>query len=608
MSATALTVPVIARIATPLIKAIYEGVKAESRSALKKWDAANFPRKFAKRLASIDMVRTIWSPEESVSLRSFYFPCRVKTKKAQSSSVDKISDLGSGNIVIQGIVGQGKSILMRYLALQEVLSAENQRLPVFIELRKLTASKTLLELIKSTLAIYDIDADEKLINHLSASGKMTLILDGFDEIETPLVKAITHELDELAVKFPELQMVVSSRPNNEIQKLNTFRVVEIAPLTPEDYSPFLRALKLKATKSAEIIHAINTSPSKVSELITTPLMLTLVVFVYQSESQIPEELPEFFEKLFYTVFTRHDKLKPAFERQHYSGLSERKLQTLFEAFCFMNLQSGRNRTLNQSQFSEAFELAQDYTQGTACEESNFKKDITKVSCLMLEEGVGEITFLHKSIAEFHAAAFIKSCDDNFAEIFYKEAAGGWQAWNECLSFLRSIDPFRFAKLFAIPNIERALPVYKKLASCNDGKSIVSALPGWIKNLTVIYRESAKAPGHYTIALIGSWTSADCLYEFELAQTLPDIAFTTAPDSLSLAEVSGLRSQGIQILVPAEHEIEIAFSDIIDIWGISEYHSIISAKIEELEGRLAEAKVLTDKLSRRALIFERKTQA
>jgi len=607
MSVTALSIPAIAKIAAPFIKEIYEGVKSEYRHSLKKWDAANFPRKFAKRISSIDMVRTIWNPEKSVSLRSFYYPCKIKNAEPGQSHIDRISDLGNENIVIQGIVGQGKSILMRHLALQEIINTEKQRLPVFIELRKLSPTTTLIDSIKNCLTLYDIDADEPLIKHLATTGKMTLILDGFDELETQIVKRVTHEIEDLSIKFPELQIVVSSRPNNEIQKLSTFRITEISPLTPKDYLPFLRKLGLKTVKATDIIQAINTSPSKVSELITTPLMLTLVIFVYQSESQIPEDLPEFFEKLFYTVFTRHDKLKPAFERQHYSGLSERKLQALFEAFCFMSLQLGRNRTLDQRQFSEAFDLAQDYTQGTKCEESNFKKDITKVSCLMLEEGVGETTFLHKSIAEYHSAAFIKSCDDSFAERFYKEASMNWQSWSECLSFLKSIDAYRFAKLFASPNIEKALPVYRELARCTDGKSIVSRLPGWIKNLSVFYRENKSNHKEYFLSLVGTWTNADCLYEDELKDTVPDIAFETAPQFLTTDQIEELRDQGVPILNNSEHEIEISFSHVIDIWGITKYQSVLNRKIDELEQRLGEAKILAEKLSKRSLIFDKKPQ-
>jgi len=605
MPASALTIHAVAKIAAPLIKDIYEGVKSEYKSALKKWDAASFPRKFAKKLTTIEMVRTIWSPEESIALRSFYYPCKVITAKSDQKSINRIRDLGTENIVIQGIVGQGKSVFMRYLALQEIVNNDDQRLPIFIELRKLSPSTTLLETIKNSLNLYDIAADDNLVNHLASSGKTVLILDGFDELESQIVKKITNEIEDFSIRFPDLQIVVSSRPNNEIQKLSTFRVVEICPLTPMDYLPFLRALGLKVGKANDIISAINNSPSKVSDLIKTPLMLTLVVFVYQSESQIPEELPEFFERLFYTVFTRHDKLKPAFERQHYSGLSDRKLQALFESFCFMSLQLGRNRTLNPIQFSEAFDLAQDYTQGTNCEEVNFKKDITKVSCLMLEEGIGEVTFLHKSIAEYHAAAFIKSCDDRFAERFYSEAASNWQPWSECLSFLKSIDPYRFAKLFAVPNIEKCLPVYKKLANCKDGRSIATVLPKWIKELSVIYKHERSTPDQYFIAMVGTWARSGCMYEEELTQVLPKVAFETAKGTLSSAEIQELRDQGVQVLSPAEDEIQMSFSSIVQFWGISHYHSALNQKINELEQRLIDAKALSDKLSKRALIFDRK---
>src|SRR5690606_19930394 len=230
-----------------------------------------------------------------------------------------------------------------------------------------------------------------------------------------IVKTTTLEIEDIVARHPKLQIIVSSRPDNEIQKLSKFSVVDIYPLGVDDYFPFLGKLNVDADKSIAIVNAITSSPSKVSNLIKTPLMLTLVVMVYQSESQIPAELPEFFEKLFYTVFTRHDKLKPTFERKHYSNLSEKKLQELFEAFCFMAMQAGHGRTLNLSQFSESFEIAQECVKGSDCTEDGFRKDITKVSCLMLEEGFQDVTFLHKSIAEYHAAAFVKSSGDDFAK-------------------------------------------------------------------------------------------------------------------------------------------------------------------------------------------------
>lgn len=605
MSTTLLGAAAIAKAAAPVIKDIYEGAKGATRKALDRWATASFPKKLARQLAEIDSVRTIWSPEKNVSLRSFYYPSKLRAPSDRSTKLDSITDLGEGSVVIQGIVGQGKSVLLRFLALQELLRPGNPRLPIFLELRKVTKTTPLRKAIYKSLSAYDVSVDDELFGYLATSGRIVLLLDGFDELETPLVRETTLELEHLGEQFPDLQIIVSSRPNNEVQKLSRFRVLEIAPLRPEDYSPFLQALNLSAVRIADITHAIRTSPSKVASLISTPLMLTLVVFVYQSEKQIPADLPEFFDRLFYTVFTRHDKLKAAFEREHYSGLSERKLQSLFEAFCFMSLQLGSSRTLSPAQFTEAFELAQDYLEGSRCKEVDFRKDITKVACLMLEEGVGDATFLHKSIAEYHAAAFVKSSDDAFASRFYAEASEAWAHWQECLRFLQSIDPYRFAKYFAIDNLKRALPMFEELAACKNGEQISTRMPSWMKKAYIAYRIPAQGELIYRRSAFGSWQTADNFYSAELSDVLSKVAFSIGPDELTESEIDELRAEGTQIEKPGENEIEVNFGAVIDKWGFSEYCSAISRHVRDLKDRIAESEKLSEKLQKRSLIFDRK---
>lgn len=606
MSTTLLGTAALVRAASPLIKDIYDGAKGSARKALEKWAVASFPKKIARKLTEIDTVRTIWSPENNVSLRSFYYPSKVRASDDKTSELNAIADLGEGCVVIQGIVGQGKSVLLRYLALQEILRSDTPRIPLFLELRKVTKATPLLASIYKALSAYDVSVDDALFSYLATSGRIVLLLDGFDELEAPIIRETTLELEHLAEKYPELQIIVTSRPNNEIQKLRSFRIHEIAPLVTADYSPFLRALGLKSTKITDIVHAIQSSPSQVAGLITTPLMLTLVVFVYQSEKQIPTDLPEFFERLFYTVFTRHDKLKAAFEREHFSGLSERKLQTLFEAFCFMSMQLGTNRTLNSSQFSEAFELAQDYVEGSKCDEATFRKDITKVACLMLEEGVGEATYLHKSIAEYHAAAFVKSSDDTFAVRFYKETSDSWLHWQETLRFLQSIDPYRFSKYFALDNLAIAIPIIERLADCSTGSQVVAALPKWIKAIHVSYRlRSDPKKNTYTLSSFGSWSPSDNFYISELSNVLSKVAFRTAPSVLTDSEISELSTSGIQIRQPDSFEWDIQFADILNHWGIKEYKLDLSVYLESLRNKLAEAKSHSEKLAKRALIFDRK---
>jgi predicted NACHT family NTPase len=195
-----------------------------------------------------------------------------------------------------------------------------------------------MDAVFRTLASIDIELTEEGFSYLANCGRTVLLLDGFDEIEDELVKQTVSDLDFLSQKYPELQRAITSRPGNEIQKSTNFRLFKILPLRSPDYGQFLRKLGLDIDKIHSIRVAIDSSPSKASNLITTPLMLTLVVIVYNAEKEIPATLPEFFERLFQVVFTRHDTLKAAFARKRHSGLSERRLQTLFEAFCFMVMQ------------------------------------------------------------------------------------------------------------------------------------------------------------------------------------------------------------------------------------------------------------------------------
>jgi hypothetical protein len=242
-------------------------------------------------------------------------------------------------------------------------------------------------------------------------------------------------------------------------------------LEKDDYAGFLTRLGVLAPKRLEIIDAISRSPSDVSNLINTPLMLTLLVLVYESEKEIPSELPEFFKKLFVTMFSRHDKVKAGFNRSHHSGLSERKLQLFFEVFCFVSMVKGFGRTLNSEQFATAFEKSCAYSNETLATVEGFRKDIIKVACLMIEEGFDLVTFLHKSIAEYFAASFITRTSEEKSEKFYKMVRADFGSWSPVMDFLERIDQYRFYKYYVIPTYAEFFRVVgsaeKNLTSSDD---------------------------------------------------------------------------------------------------------------------------------------------
>jgi hypothetical protein len=61
--------------------------------------------------------------------------------------------------------------------------------------------------------------------------------------------------------------------------------------------------------------AARKSGTGVQALLTTPLLVTLLAIVYQASQSVPNNIAEFYNKLFEMVFLRHDQTKAAFKRR-----------------------------------------------------------------------------------------------------------------------------------------------------------------------------------------------------------------------------------------------------------------------------------------------------
>lgn len=443
-----MTDPATLALITALIPTFSEIVKESSniiRNQSFKLNAQNSAGGLSRIIIDLCTVKTMWSKDQGVIIENFYYPSKVLKKNYEKTEVS-FNSLFNQRSIIEGIVGQGKSILLRHLC---KASVECGMIPVFIELSTISKDRSLEVLILNFLDAARIDGGDYIFSYLAACGRLVLILDGFDEIPTSCISKTIYEIENYRKKYEKLGVVISSRPQNAIHNLSNFNVYSLASLDTKDYDGFLSKLIIDPVKRFNIVDAITSAPDNIKNVITTPLMLTLLVIVYESEKEIPSTLPDFFEKLFGTVFSRHDRLKAGFDRKHYSGLTETKIQKLFDAFCFMLIQQGEGRTINSTQFKNAFNLAIKYTPDCLCELENFKRDIVDVACLMLDDGFDLVTFLHKSVMEYHAASFIKNSIEDVARKFYSRANQDYLKWGAVLLFLSNIDEIRYGREYII---------------------------------------------------------------------------------------------------------------------------------------------------------------
>jgi hypothetical protein len=177
MAVTGFEVGVATKLIAPIVKDLYEGAKGLASSSFDKWKASGYPAKLAKKIASADKVKTIWSPEKDISLLSIYYPSKVHAH-GKKKTVKTIDDFSSNTLVIEGIVGQGKSMFLRYLCLQELTGNGTGRIPLFLELRTVMPGKQLRDYLLLGLEKLDIAVNDETFDYLMSSGKIALLLDG----------------------------------------------------------------------------------------------------------------------------------------------------------------------------------------------------------------------------------------------------------------------------------------------------------------------------------------------------------------------------------------------------------------------------------------------
>ena len=312
---------------------------------------------------------------------------------------------GLVNGYIQGTAGQGKSILLRYLAGKELRSGK--LIPLFIELRKISDKNDIKSLIVNSIKELGINIDTKDLDHIYSCNKFAILLDAFDEIPESQVKDTTSYIESISSQYYDQLIIITSRPEADIQKSTLFNVYKLETLKPSDFKPMLERFFTDDKESiSDIINSIHKNKTGIAGLITTPLLLTLLTITYKSYNRIPEQVHEFYDSLFSLLVNRHDATKPGFRREFKSKLNEKQLEDLFCAFSFQCMLKDCV-VLNRTTALDITKEAKKITILDNVDENNFISDCHKNTCLIVKEGA-DYHFIHKSIREYHSAKFIKN--------------------------------------------------------------------------------------------------------------------------------------------------------------------------------------------------------
>ncbi|MFG0874856.1 NACHT domain-containing protein [Aeromonas media] len=358
-------------------------------------------------------IRTLHSAEADIYLDEIYSPLTLSANSDITICVDNNFSLEYRKIVnIIGIAGQGKSTILRKIFLEEM--KRGLIFPFFIELRKLNG-ESILEYFKSTLKDIGLNTDNQKVEFLLQSKKALLLLDGFDEIPSKDREKNLREIIKLNTQY-NARIIVTSRPGTEICHEPDIANLTVRYLKKNDIINIINKLD-KRNSSYELCALLDNNAGLIDTL-KTPILVNLLYVCYPYLDIVPENTVDFYDKLFITLYSRHDKIKN-FNREKYSGISAGKANEIFNALCFESIRKGHlefNEHLLNSDIKSALTLCD--LSADALE--NIKQDFINVTCLIQKDGFDRFVYLHRTVQEFHAAKFISSLPLDSKKKIYKK--------------------------------------------------------------------------------------------------------------------------------------------------------------------------------------------
>jgi hypothetical protein len=248
---------------------------------------------------------------------------------------------------------------------------------------------------------------------------LALFLDGFDEIDHDSKRKKAKEILDLAGRYGESIVFVSSRPDESFASWDIFSVYKVCPLSKDQARLLVEKIPYDCEIKANFIRKLDSGLYDAHRgFLVNPLLVLMMLITFEQFAEIPAKIHLFYEYAFEALFVKHDASKRGgFIRRRRINLALDDYRRLFSYFCVISYMS-ESFTFTQAAALEVMGNSILASQIEAKKEDMIE-DLASCTCVLVQDGL-DLTFSHRSFHEYFVAYFFARVKtDEFSKVASK---------------------------------------------------------------------------------------------------------------------------------------------------------------------------------------------
>lgn len=391
-----------------------------------------------KRVKNIPFVL---SGTNNIDLLSIFQPTYLKSEisdvRCYTADLDNILEK-SNNAWIYGYGGIGKSTMLKYFFLKEIEKAtsnNNQRIPIYIELRKYNFDskkrREFLNFIFEEAKVLGFDLEFKYFEYMAKKGRFIFLLDAFDEIASNNMEQAATEIEELATKYSNNPILVTSRklPFNHINNASLFHPYQTNGLSKEEAIALIKRIstlpiaELKEEVFERFINSLEVQLyDEYQSFAENPILLFLMLQMFERNASFPTEKATFIKDSYRLLYKEHDHSKlVALTREFKTDLPESTMMRVISYLCFLTYfeNNGGKSEFTESEILSLLDRVLNNEGLSLTRAEDLLADLITCLCIIHKEGQSYY-FVHNIFQEFYAANYLYDLDNEVQEQFFKD--------------------------------------------------------------------------------------------------------------------------------------------------------------------------------------------